>query len=200
MHEHEPGVRQAGQRVGQRVLLRLFEDDRVVDDGGGLFADAVQEPAVVVGVAAGVDVVDREGADEPLVEDQRADQGGLEAGGPRHPRRFEVGARTRVDQRPPVAGHPARQALAVLHRDLLHEFGVDPGRKPAAQGLGLFVVEEERAAREGDEIGQLRGDERHRIGHAEAGAHRLGNLVERVNLPMGQRNVVEHALGRRRLR
>ena len=37
MHEHRAAVRQAGQRVGQRIFLRLLEDDRVVDHGGGLF-------------------------------------------------------------------------------------------------------------------------------------------------------------------
>ena len=40
----------AGQRVGQRVFLRLLEDDRVVDDGRGLLGDAIEQPAVVVGV------------------------------------------------------------------------------------------------------------------------------------------------------
>ena len=29
--EHRAAVRQGGQRIGQRILLRLLEDDRVVD-------------------------------------------------------------------------------------------------------------------------------------------------------------------------
>ena len=51
VHEHEPRVRQAGERIGQRIFLRLFEDDRVVDDGGGLLRNAIEQPAVIVGVA-----------------------------------------------------------------------------------------------------------------------------------------------------
>ena len=37
VHEHEPCVGQGRQRIGERILLRLLEHDRVVDDGGGLF-------------------------------------------------------------------------------------------------------------------------------------------------------------------
>ena len=34
-------------------------------------------------------------------------------------------------------------------------------------------------------------DERHRVGHAEAAAHRLRDLVERVDLAVGERDVLE---------
>ena len=135
VHEHEARVRQAGQRVGQRVFLRLLEHDRVVDDGGGLFAHAIEQPAVVVGVAARVDVVDRQRADEPLVEHQRADQRRLQRGRARDAGRFEVGARPRVDQRAAVARHPAGQPEAALHGNLLNHLGVDAGREAAAQRL-----------------------------------------------------------------
>ena len=40
----------------------------------------------------------------------------------------------------------------------------DAGREPAAQRLGLVVVEEQRAARERHDVAQLRRDERHRVG------------------------------------
>ena len=53
VHEHEARVRQRRQRIGQRVFLRLLEDDRVVDDGGGLLGDAIEEAAVIVGVDRG---------------------------------------------------------------------------------------------------------------------------------------------------
>ena len=74
VHEHEPRVRQAGQRIGQRIFLRLLEHDRVVDDRGGLLGDAVEQPAVIVGVDRRLGVVDGDRADEPLVEEQRADE------------------------------------------------------------------------------------------------------------------------------
>ena len=186
-----------GQRIGERIFLRLLEHDRVVDDRGGLLAHAIEQPAVVVGVAARVDVIDRQRADEPLVEHQRADQRRLQRRGARDAGRFEVGARARVHQRAAVARHPAGQPEAALHGNLLNDFGVDAGRKPAAQRLELFVVQEERAARERHEVAQLRRDQRHRVGDAEAGAHRLGDFVERVDFAMRERDVVEHGLVRR---
>jgi hypothetical protein len=62
--EHRARVRQAGERVGERVLLGALVDAGVVDDGGRLFADAVDEAPVVVGV----------GVLGFLVDGQRADQ------------------------------------------------------------------------------------------------------------------------------
>jgi hypothetical protein len=134
VHEQEARVRQPRQRVGQRVLLRLLEQHRVVDDGGRLLRDAVEQPAVVVAVERGVDVVDRQRADEALAEHQRADERRLQAGAlGADAGDLEVGARARVDQRAAVARHPARQPLAVLHGDLLDQLGVDAGGEPAAQ-------------------------------------------------------------------
>ena len=80
VHEEEPRVRQAGERVRQRVFLRLLEQHRVVDDRRGLLRHAIEQPAVIVAVERGVGVVDRQRADEPLVEHQRADQRGLQRG------------------------------------------------------------------------------------------------------------------------
>jgi hypothetical protein len=74
VHEHEARVRQLRQRVGQRIVLGLLEHHRVVDDRGGLLGDAVEQPAVVVGVDRHLGVVHGDCADEPLVEHQRADQ------------------------------------------------------------------------------------------------------------------------------
>ena len=45
-------VRQPRQRIGERVFLRLLEDDRVVNHGGSLFADAIEQPAMVVTIEA----------------------------------------------------------------------------------------------------------------------------------------------------
>ena len=104
----------AGQRVGQRVFLRLLEDDRVVDDRRGLLGDAIEQPAVVVGV----DRRRRCGRREIVPMNRSLKTSGQtsadcsdvasdgDAGG------FEVGARPRVDQRPAVARHPAGQARA----------------------------------------------------------------------------------------
>ena len=50
VHEQEARVRQAGQRIGQRVFLRLLEQHRVVDDRGRLLRHAVEQPAVIVAV------------------------------------------------------------------------------------------------------------------------------------------------------
>ena len=58
-----------------RLMLRLLEARRVVDDGGGLFADAPQHPPMIVGESAGDDVVDDQRADHaPLVYERAREQ------------------------------------------------------------------------------------------------------------------------------
>ena len=88
---------------------------------------------MVVGEAPRLGVIDRERADQPVVEDERAHQRRLQrrlavdVGG------LEVGARPRVHERPQVAAHPALQPLAVGIDERLQPLGVDTGREPAAQ-------------------------------------------------------------------
>ena len=142
-------------------------------------------------------VVDRDRADEPFVEDERADERRLQRGLGRLARGLEVRARARVDQRAPVARHPADQPVAVPDRQLLDALGLDAGGEAAPQRLALVVVEEERAARERHDVAQLRRDERHRVRDAEAAAHRLRDLVERVDLAVGERDVLEDVGARR---
>src|SRR2546429_230182 len=77
---------------------------------------------------------------------------------------------------------PSGETLAGVHGDLLDDLGVGSRREPAAQRLGLLIVQEERRARERHQVAQLRGNQRHRVRHAEARAHRLRDLVERVDL------------------
>ena len=111
---------------------------------------------------------------------------------------LEVGARPRVDQRPAVARHPAGQTRArSCTVSCWMIVGFDAGGEPAAQRLAPRR-EEQRAARERHDVAQLRRDERHRVGDAEAGAHRLRDLVERVDLAVGERDVLEHRLLARR--
>ena len=64
VHEHRPAVRQRRQRIGQRVFLGLLEDDRVVNHGARLFGDALEQPAVILGVVVRLDVIERQAADE----------------------------------------------------------------------------------------------------------------------------------------
>ena len=59
----------AGQRVGQRIFLRLLEHHRVVDDRGRLLGNPIEQPAVIVGVDRRLGVIDGDRPDEPLVED-----------------------------------------------------------------------------------------------------------------------------------
>jgi hypothetical protein len=80
VHEHEARVRQAGQRIGQRIFLRLLEHDRVVDHGGGLFADAIEQAPVIVGVEVGLRRVDGQRADEAIAEDERRHERRLQRG------------------------------------------------------------------------------------------------------------------------
>ena len=71
VQEHVAGVGQPGHRVGPRILARLLEERGVVDDGRGLLADALEQPAVLIAVEAPRHVVDRDRSDEPIVEDER---------------------------------------------------------------------------------------------------------------------------------
>ena len=73
--------------------------------------------------------------------------------------------------------------------------GFDAGREAAAQRVGFFVEQEQRARRERHEVRQLRRDQRHRVGDAEAGAHRLRDFIERVDFAMRERDVFEHRVG-----
>ena len=150
---------------------------------------------MVVGEASRFRVVDRQGANQPVVEHQRTHQRRLQRRLAADAAGLEVGARPCVHQRTQIAAHPAHQALAVLDRERLQHLGVDACGEPAAEHVAGFLVEEERAGRERHQAAQLRRDERHRVGHAEAGAHRLRDLVERVDLAMRQRDVLEHARG-----
>ena len=145
-------------------------------------------------------MVDRQRADEALAEHQRADQRRLQRRRELQPRRFEIRAGPRVDERTPVPRDPARQPLAAVHRDLLDDVGVDARREPAAQRVALLVVEEQRRARERHQVAQLGRDQRHGVGDAEARAERLRDLVERVDLAVRERDVLEHVLLVRRLR
>src|SRR5436190_314836 len=75
--------------------------------------------------------------------------------------RLEVGGRPRVDQRPPVAGHPAGETVAVADGQQLNRLRVDAGRVAAVQRIAFIVVEEEGAALERHDGAQLRRDEGH---------------------------------------
>ena len=52
--------------------MRLLEDDRVVDDRRGLFAHAIEQPAMVVAIEARRRVVHGQRADDAIAEEQRA--------------------------------------------------------------------------------------------------------------------------------
>ena len=110
---------------------------------------------------------------------------------------LEIGARPRVDQRAAISRDPTREPFAGVDGDLLDDLRIRPGRKTAAQRLSLLVVQEQRRARERHEVAEFRGDQRHRVRDAQARAHRLSDFVQRVNLAMGERDVVEHVLLRR---
>src|SRR5438034_912358 len=83
------------------------------------------------------------------------------------------------------------QRVAVADRELLNDVRLDAGRETAPQRLVLLVVEKQRAAGERHDVAQLRRDERHRVGDAEAAAHRLCDLVERVDLAVRERDVLK---------
>ena len=116
MNEHRAAIRQTGQRIGERVLLHLLEDNRVVQHRGSLFGDALEQPTVIVAIVVPLEVVQREAADERVVELQRADDGRLQGGRRRGDGGAERAARVRVDERPAVAHDPAQDLAADFDR------------------------------------------------------------------------------------
>ena len=58
-------VREAGQRIGLRLVLGLLEPRGVEDHRRGLLAHAAEDPPVFVGEAPGNRVVDHEPANQP---------------------------------------------------------------------------------------------------------------------------------------
>ncbi len=63
-----------GQGVGLGFMPRLLVPGRVVDDGGGLLADAAKHAAMLVGEAARGGVIDHERANQPAFVGQPAGQ------------------------------------------------------------------------------------------------------------------------------
>ena len=101
----------AGQRIGQRIFLRLLEDDRVVDHGARLLGDPLEQTAVILGVVVRRRVIQRQAADERIVEVQRADDARtFSAVDSEIPAASKLDARVGVDQRAPVLAPPSRRA------------------------------------------------------------------------------------------
>ena len=97
----------------------------------------------------------------------------------------------RVHDRSPVARHPAREALADRDGAVQQVVRADARRESAFE-RGVFALDQiKRASRPGHDLRQLRRDEGHRVGYAEARAHRLRDFVERVDFAMGKRDVLE---------
>ena len=102
---------------------------------------------MVVTVERGGCVGDGECTDKLLAEHQRAHQCGLQASRElRQAGGLEVGGRSRVDQRAPIARHPAGEALPATNRDLLNDVRISPGGEPTTERLGLVIEDEQRSA------------------------------------------------------
>ena len=200
VREHEPRVRQARQRIGQRVVLRLLEDQRVADDAGCLLGHAIEQPAVILGERRGARRVHRQRAHQPIANGQRAHQrADASVVVVRDARGLEIGRGPCVQERAAVRAHPSDDALALPDHERPQQLGVHSRRKAAPERLAVGVVEEERARRERHDVAQLRRDERHRVRDAEPRAHRLGDVVERVDLAVRVRDLLEHRRLCRRL-
>ena len=191
MLEERPGVRQAGQRVGERVPLRLLEDDRVVDDRGRLAADPVEQPGMVFLIEPGFRVVHRKRSNQLAGKNQRTDERRLENRRRVRSHRFDIGLRPRIDERPAVSCDPSHQPLAVLDHQLLNQLRVDSGRKTAVQLFRALGIQKERTGGKRDEIRQLGRHQRHRVGDGQTRGDRLRDVVERVDFPVGGCNAVE---------
>ena len=106
--------------------------------------------------------------------------------------RLEADARVGVDRACGdfCATHPDSPSPD-LDRRVQQPRRVDARREAAFERIAVGLVQEQRASRPRDDLRELRRNQRHRVGHAEAGAHRLRDLVERVNLAVRQRDVLE---------
>ena len=72
--EQRTAVRQIGERVGERHLVHLFEQQRVPDDASHLVADAIEQAAVLLAERAGLGVIDRQRPHELIAVDERIGQ------------------------------------------------------------------------------------------------------------------------------
>ena len=175
--------------------MRLLEDDRVVNHGARLLADAIEQAAMIVAVEAGRRCGRRRAcrsARSPNISGHtRADCSVVGASEPAASRSalgraFTSGRRLRATQ--PVSPWPVFSASCWMSSESA------PVAKRQYSVSCLLRVEEQGARRERHQVRQPRRDERHRVRHAQARAHRLRDLVERVDLAMRDRDVVEHRL------
>ncbi len=168
-----------------------------MNDRARLLADAFKQPPVIVRVVVRVDVIDRQAPDEGVVEHQRADERRVQRELAGDAGRFEADLRIRVDERAAIPRDPAREPLADLDRRVQQLRRVDARGEPALERFLIGLLQEQRTPGPRDDLRQLRRDERHRVGDAEAGAHRLRHLVKRVDLAMRERDVLERAVAAR---
>ena len=145
VEEHRAAVGQRRERVGQRVLLRLLEDDRVVDDGARLFRDALDQAAVILGVSVRLDVEQRERSDEVVGEEERADDRGSKRGLRGDARGFERESGIGVDERSAGFRHPAGQAVPGPQRRIEQPRRVDPRGIPAPEHVAVGLLQEQGA-------------------------------------------------------
>ena len=166
----------------------------MVDDRCGLLGDALEQPSVIVGVLRTMHVVNGQCSDAMAVEGEGADERGLE-GRLRFltTGRVEIHAGSTVDHSPPIAGRPSAQTVAISHREPSDEIGLDSRCERAVKSARLPDAQEERTGGKGNEIAQFRRDQLHRVGDAKTAAHSLCDLVQAVDLTLGERDVVKHA-------
>jgi hypothetical protein len=99
---------------------------------------------MIIGVEVPSRVIDREGADETIVEHERGDEGGLEHRDARgETRGFKIGTRARVDERPPVTCDPTGEPLPTANSHRADHVGFGTGRKTTAQRFVFLVIEEQ---------------------------------------------------------
>src|SRR5438045_4039323 len=130
---------------------------------------------MIVTVNRFINVVNGDRANESLVKNERTHERRLKRSLCLHPGCFKVGTRTGVHQWTMIASDPPAQAVAVRYCELLHRFGLDASRKPAAQCLAFLAVKKQRIAGERHNGAQRRTQESHGVSDSKAATNRLSN-------------------------
>jgi hypothetical protein len=140
-------------------------------------------------------VIEAEAPDQGVVVNQRTDDGRLQrAGGIQAD---GVGRRVRAGNcRLALTDDCAEDAAVVTDGCMQQPLALGADCEAALEQVRVGIVKKQGAPAPRHNLGDLRGDQRHRVRHAETGAHRLRDLVERVDLTMRERDVFERAGGR----
>jgi hypothetical protein len=169
------------------LALELLEQPRVEDGEGRLAGEGLEQVGDLVAEATRSPPTDHQGADDPLLATDRQHEDGPPAGLLEAP---QMGVELHVvqiddllrlvhDRRPTDEGLVERD---VGPAQLFHQLGLGPDGRPDAELLGGLVEVVDRAAVRVRQLDRVFDDGGEHVVEVEAGAHRVANAAEGLEL------------------